>query len=205
MGQSLRDHLDQVLTNRRLNRLVDDLELPLTIEDLRLRAWDREGIHQVFDGLEFRVLRDRLFEYLAAPEPEAEGGFELDQARLDGPAVAEWLTAHAGALTGVHVIGHWGRGTGDARGVALATADEAAGYIDLIDADPAGQEALAAWLADPARPKAFHDAKGPLAALAARGLTRGRALQRHRPRRLPVPARPAQLRPGRPHPAPSGP
>ena len=88
VGQSLRDHLDQVLTNRRLNRLVDDLELPLTIEDLRLRAWDREGIHQVFDGLEFRVLRDRLFEYLAAPEPEAEGGFELDQARLDGPAVA---------------------------------------------------------------------------------------------------------------------
>jgi len=170
VGQSLRDHLDQVLTNRRLNHLVNDLDLSLTVQDLRLRAWDREAIHQVFDGLEFRVLRDRLFEYLAAPEPEAEGGFDLDQARLDGPAVAQWLAQHAGALTGVHVVGHWGRGSGDARGVALASADEAAGYIDLVEADDAALNALATWLADPAAPKAFHDAKGPMAALAARGL-----------------------------------
>ena len=43
--------------------------------------------------------------------------------------------------------------------------------MDLVDVDPAGLEALAGWLADPAAPKAFHDAKGPVAALAARGLT----------------------------------
>ena len=74
-GQSLRDHLDSVIRNRRLNRLVDDLELPLTLADLAVRAWDREEVHTVFDGLEFRVLRDRLFATLSAPEPEAEGGF----------------------------------------------------------------------------------------------------------------------------------
>jgi DNA polymerase-1 len=75
-GQSLRDHLEGVIRNRQLNRLVDDLELPLTVDDLRVRAWDREQVHQVFDGLEFRVLRDRLFSTLSAAEPEAEGGFE---------------------------------------------------------------------------------------------------------------------------------
>jgi DNA polymerase-1 len=40
--------------------------------------WDRDAVHQVFDGLEFRVLRDRLFATLSADEPQAEGGIELD-------------------------------------------------------------------------------------------------------------------------------
>ncbi|MFN8081243.1 MAG: DNA polymerase I [Kineosporiaceae bacterium] len=173
VGGTLREHLAQVLTNRRLNRLVDDLDLPLGIEDLHWRSWDREEVHRVFDGLEFRVLRDRLFDYLAAPEPEAEGGFALDQSRLTGEQTALWLAEHApsGSRTGVHVVGQWGRGTGDARGLALASADGAAGFIDLVDADQQATEAVAGWLADPARHKVFHDAKGPVAALGARGLT----------------------------------
>ncbi len=171
-GQSLRDHLDQVLTNRRLNRLVDDLSLPLALDDLRWRSWDREAVHRVFDGLEFRVLRDRLFDYLASPEPEAEGGFDLEVVRLTGDQVAQWLTGHApaGSRTGLLVVGQWGRGTGDARGVALASADEVAGYVDLVDADAAATESLARWLADPECQVVMHDAKGQIAALAARGL-----------------------------------
>jgi len=170
-GQTLRDHLAQVLTNRQLNRLVDDLDLALTVEDLRWRSWDREAVHRVFDGLEFRVLRDRLFDYLAAPEPEAEGGFELAQSRLVGAEVAEWLAAHAaaGSRTGLHVVGRWGRGTGDARGLALASVDEAAGFVDLLEADETATTAVALWLADPERGKVLHDAKGPIAALEARG------------------------------------
>jgi DNA polymerase-1 len=169
-GESLRAHLDGVLRNRRLNRLVDDLELPLAVPDLAARAWDRDEVHQVFDGLEFRVLRERLFATLTAPEPEAEGGFDVDTERLDGAGVQGWLDAHGQGTVGVAVVGQWGQGRGDARGIALAAADGAAGYIDLVEADPAGQAAVAGWLADPARPKALHDAKGPLLALAARGM-----------------------------------
>ena len=33
-GENLRAHLDGVLRNRRLNRLVDDLDLPLSVDDL---------------------------------------------------------------------------------------------------------------------------------------------------------------------------
>ena len=33
------------------------------------------------------------------------------------------------------------------------------------------EQALAAWLADPAHPKVLHDAKGPMHAFAARGFT----------------------------------
>jgi len=170
VGQSLRDHLEGVIRNRRLNRLVDDLELPATLEDLRVRAWDREEVHTVFDGLEFRVLRDRLFATLSAPEPEAEGGFDLDVSRLSAEQVQAWLDTHATGTTGVHVVGSWSRGHGDARGLALATQDGAAGWIDLVDALPGALDALAQWLADPQRPKVLHDAKGPLTALADRGL-----------------------------------
>ena len=169
-GENLRAHLDGVLRNRRLNHLVDDLELPLAVADLPVRAWDRDEVHQVFDGLEFRVLRERLFATLSAPEPEAEGGFDVDTERLDGVGVKAWLEEHAQGTVGVTVVGQWAAGRGDARGVALAASDGAAGYVDLVEADDAAQAAVAAWLADPAAPKALHDLKGPSNALAARGL-----------------------------------
>ena len=63
-GESLRDHLGDVLRNRQLNALVCDLELPSRPDDLAVQPWDRDEVHKIFDGLEFRVLRDRLFETL---------------------------------------------------------------------------------------------------------------------------------------------
>ena len=43
-----------------VNALVLDLDLPISLDDLERRPWNREATHQLFDGLEFRVLRDRL-------------------------------------------------------------------------------------------------------------------------------------------------
>ncbi len=169
-GASLRDHLDQVLRNRRLNALVDDLDLPLTIDDLAVRSWDREKVHQLFDGLEFRVLRDRLFATLTTAEPEAESGFDVTVARPTGAALGAWLDQHAVLLTGVSVVGTWAAGHGDAAGLGLAS-DASAAYVDLGGIEPDAERALAAWLADPERPKVLHDAKGPVQALAGRGLT----------------------------------
>nr|WP_281497415.1 DNA polymerase I [Ornithinimicrobium sp. F0845] len=170
-GQSLRDHLDGVLRNRRLNQLVGDLELSVDLGDLERRVWDREQIHTVFDRLEFRVLRDRLFEYLDPVADEAEEGIEVAGGRIPPAEVPAWLAEHApaGTRTGVHVTGSWSRGTGDATSIALATA-EAAGYLSLADLDEAAETALATWLADPAVPKVLHDAKGPQHALRSRGL-----------------------------------
>ncbi len=76
-GENLREHLDGVLRNRRLNRLVDDLDLPLSVDDLERTSWDREEVHRVFDGLEFRVLRERLFQTFEVEKDEVEGGFDL--------------------------------------------------------------------------------------------------------------------------------
>jgi DNA polymerase-1 len=172
-GESLRAHLDDVLRNRRLNALVRDLELPLTVDDLARQVWDREQVHQLFDGLEFRVLRERLFAELESVEPEAEGGFDVAGVRLAPDEVAGWLAEQApvGVRAGVSVAGDWARGTGDAQAVAIATGDGAAAYISLTELHADAEQALAAWLADPLQPKAFHDVKGPMEALAARGLT----------------------------------
>ncbi|WP_330473114.1 DNA polymerase I [Terrabacter sp. C0L_2] len=170
-GQSLRDHLDQVLRNRRLNQLVKDSPVGVEIEDLQRTQWSREEVHTVFDGLEFRVLRDRLFATVEAAAPEAEEGFDIDGAVLAPEAVAAWVAEHLATdhRSGLSVTGTWARGTGDASGVAVAAADGSAAWIDLQTLTPEGEAALGAWVEDAARPKAIHDAKGPIEALAARG------------------------------------
>jgi DNA polymerase-1 len=171
-GDSLREHLGDVIRNRRINALVCDLELDTKVADLVMTPWDRNAVHQVFDGLEFRVLRDRLFATLTADEPQAEGGFDLDASVLGPGQVRSWLDTHAPAdvMLGVHVDGRWGRGTGDVHALAVAAPTGAAAWVDLADVQPDDEQALAQWLADPTRPKALHDAKGPLHALRARGL-----------------------------------
>ncbi len=172
-GQSLRDNVDLVLRNRRLNQLVHDVAVDVTVDDLERKTWDREEVHQVFDGLEFRVLRDRLFSTLEAVEVEADSGFDLDGSVLSSAEVPAWLTEHTapGMRVGVHVDGTWARGTGDAQALAIATGTGAAAYIDLTALDPTAENAVATWLADIGRTKALHDAKGPMQALAARGLS----------------------------------
>ena len=168
-GENLRAHLDSVIRNRRLNALVRDLQLSATVPELVRRAWDREQVHTVFDGLEFRVLRDRLFATLESAEPEAEAGFGVDGAVLLAGEVAPWLSEHAQGRTGLHVAGEWNRGTGEVTGLALAGADGVAAWIDPVTLEPGDEQALAAWLADADRPKVAHDVKGPSHALLARG------------------------------------
>jgi DNA polymerase-1 len=92
---------------------------------------------------------------------------------VPGPdELAAWLEEHATGTgrTGVAVHGTWGRGTGTMDGLALAAADGAGAFVDPVTLTEDDERALAAWLADPGQPIALHDAKGPMHALAARGL-----------------------------------
>jgi DNA polymerase-1 len=172
-GDALRANLASVLLNRRLTELVRNVDLPDQPADLVLQPWDRDAVHRLFDELEFRVLRDRLFATLSAPEPEAEEGFQARGGMIEAGAVASWLDAHArdGQRTGLAFRGSWARGAGDLESLALATADGAGGYLDPRTLTPEDEQALAQWLADPAVPKAAHDAKPLLHALQARGMT----------------------------------
>ncbi|RLP95394.1 DNA polymerase I [Micromonospora sp. BL4] len=174
-GDSLRERLADVIRNYEINCLVSDLELPLRPEDTRWAGWDREAVHQVFDTLEFRILRDRLYQYLEAVEPEAESGFDLAGEVLTEPgALTGWLDAHVptGTPVGLAVkldTGPNRRHTASITGLALATAGGAAAWVDPAGLDPTDEGALAAWLADAQRPKVLHDSKPAVLACAAHG------------------------------------
>ncbi len=170
-GDALREHLSSVVLNRQLTELVRDVELDVRPEELEVRSWDRDAVHRLFDELEFRVLRERLFSTLTAAEPEAEEGFEMHGVTLEPGAVGDWLDEHArdGARVGISFHGTWGQGTGDLHGVALAAADGEAASVDVLALSTEDETALAAWLADPQVPKAAHEVKGPMHAVRARG------------------------------------
>ncbi len=170
-GDSFREHLSDVIRNRRLNALVCDLSLTATPTDLAAKPWDRQEVHTLFDSLEFRVLRDRLFATLESEEEIDDSGFELDGTRLEPGALASWLAQHATgeARVGVQVQGSWRGGSGDVFAVALAGVDGAAAWLDVENVTPGDDRVLADWLADASVPKVLHDAKGPLVALRARG------------------------------------
>ncbi len=187
-GDALREHLGSVLRNRTLTSLVRDLPettvgaLP---RELVPQPWSRETIHQLFDTLQFRVRRDRLYQTLpdgiagvsAVGRPTGVSGgkadmsgFEIETSVLGPDEVAGWLDEHQSSeRSGLAVTGTWGRGTGNLTGIGIATADGAGAYLDPEALTPVDEEALAAWLASPRRPKAMHDAKGPMHAFTARG------------------------------------
>lgn len=171
VGDSLRANLASVILNRELTDLVRTVPLPYVPAQLALAPWDRDQIHRLFDDLEFRVLRDRLFETLEAVEPEVDEGFQLAGQALEPGTVAAWLAEHTGdgRRSGLALVGTYTPYDGDATAVAIASADGDGAYIDTTTVTPDDEAALAEWLADAARPKALHEAKQAIHALAGRG------------------------------------
>ncbi|EIE99787.1 DNA polymerase I [Saccharomonospora glauca] len=171
VGDALRAHLDSVMLNRQLTELVRDVPLELGPEDLKVRSWDRDAVHRLFDELEFRVLRDRLFASLSNAEPEADSGFEVAGSALQPGTVADWLSKHAGAGTtvGLAFVTTGSSVSSDVSSISLATSDAQGAYLDVTALTEDDERALADWLADEEIRKVGHSLKTPLHALRARG------------------------------------
>ena len=179
-GDALRENLANVTLNRQLTELVRDIALERTPDELAVQQWDRDAVHRLFDELEFRVLRERLFATLSTAEPEADEGFQVRGGLVAPGEAAAWLDAHArdGGRVGLAFHGQLATWIGrDLDGIALATGDGSdggggeSGYFDLRGLTPEDEAAMGAWLADPDVPKAAHDVKGALHALRGRGWT----------------------------------
>ena len=83
-------------TNRRLTELVREVPLDVGPADLLARQYDREAVHQIFDNLQFRVLRERLLEtFEQEDETSSDEGFDIDGGQLPAGTVRAWLDAHA--------------------------------------------------------------------------------------------------------------
>jgi DNA polymerase-1 len=68
VGDALRENLASVELNRRLTELVRDVDVHIELNALARQQWDREEVHRLFDDLQFRVLRERLFATVDAAE-----------------------------------------------------------------------------------------------------------------------------------------
>ena len=182
VGVALREHVDQVRRNRELTELVRDVPLDVDVSDLKRNTIDTERVHDVFDALQFRVLRDRLFDLVAAEGgtvPVTGGGTpdvfagDLEQVTEDGD-LATWLEEHAAKKSeplALAVDGTWGAGTGEIFAIAIAAEDGDALWCEPAQLGPTDDAALANWLADPAQGKVMHAAKGAMLAFGARGMT----------------------------------
>jgi DNA polymerase I len=174
LRENLLAHGDDVLRNKQLMRLRDDVPLPVGVRDLRMGAWDRAEIHRLFDTLEFHPLRERLFAATVETGP-VDAGFDVDARRLAKGELTGWL---AGVPAGQPIAlaarlrtnpgraeltgtGLWAaEGSGEPQGGAPVSRAGGAAWLDLEDgAGPEDLEALAALLGDPDRPKLAHDAK----------------------------------------------
>ncbi|MBK1788491.1 DNA polymerase I [Prauserella cavernicola] len=171
VGDALRAHVDAVLLNRQLTELVRDVPLEAAPSGLEVQQWDRDAVHRLFDELEFRVLRDRLFASLSSAEPEADEGFEIHGGALEPGALGDWLAEHTAGdgATGIAFRTTGASVSADVQSVALAGADGEGAYLDVSTLDEADEKVLTAWLADPAARKVGHALKIPLHAALARG------------------------------------
>lgn len=184
-GASLREHLDDVVRNRRLNRLVTDVDLGVDpLRDLRPSGARREELARIMEALELRSLHRRAQRVLTFRDGAGSGDGAAKRARErlaaleiavlgDGVrpgGVGAWLERRlGGGPLGLDVVGVLAPERGDARLLALSDGARALA-LDLALVDPDDERALAGLLGDADRPKIVADAKGAWHALRARGL-----------------------------------
>lgn len=176
VGESLREHQENAVRNRKLNRLVTDLDLPVSLDQLAKQPLDEQSVRDIFARLEFRTLLDRVL--------------KLEGVVSDGSAEAAVIEAQPTAPTAQHLLdeelGAWlaraEKANPDGLGLMVHTVDGVPVSIGvatpsesvLLEWIPerADYAPLEAWLASEA-PKVLYGAKPQLKALTRAGLALG--------------------------------
>lgn len=174
-GQALRDHLEDVKRNRRLNRLVDDLDLPLSVSDLVLSSPDRERLQQLFDALNFTGLRQRVYKALdtevqvvaGTQAPAAEPSVVEPVLATPSTDIAQWLQGQPAQLRGLVYSGSGRPAQADLDGFAFLGTDEVL-VVDATAMTPAQEQQLSDYFAT-APALLVHDGKATAHAFASRG------------------------------------
>lgn len=167
VGESLREHAHLAERNRKLNRLVRDVELEVQPRDLMRKPIDMAEVQPVFQKLEFRTLLQRVAKISGQEVPVGAGTVAATQLAQPEPKhlideeLEAWL---ARATTPALFI----RSDGGVFDVGISTDTEAVEFRWL----PGGRDYLLfeGWLASES-PKIFYDAKSILKTLTPLGVT----------------------------------
>ncbi|MFB2599827.1 DNA polymerase I [Herbiconiux sp. P17] len=187
VGNNLREFAENAIRNRKLNRLLTDVELPVGPADLARQPLDEQAMRDVFARLEFRTLLDRILKL------EGIGGdSEVGQAAAAAAAAAAekapvpvtlrddelagWLARHSGSydassadpsdLSGAVAV-QIETLDGVPIAIGLATPHETV-YLPWVR-DSSDFAPFEEWLAGPS-PKILFDAKKQIKSLRSAGL-----------------------------------
>ena len=128
VGQNLRDQKDRAIRNRELNRLLTDVEIGTTLDNLERGSINAEAVAQVFTALGFKTLKTRVLELAgvtpeeATPEPPAPAAVEVPSEKtLVDEELAAWLTRHTDQPLGLSIR----HSAGAVQEVGIASSSEA--------------------------------------------------------------------------------
>ncbi len=145
LSENLREYQDQVMLNRRLMKLVTDLDVGAEPDDFVRGDWDRKAAKDLFVSLEFHSLWEDLLEV----QPGSERTVEV----VEAEGVVATSAAAVGALGSDRMVIDWVE-DGSFAGVAVLSGEDSASVVSVDDLEP-----LRSVLADPAVPKIVHHGK----------------------------------------------
>ncbi|MCE7480682.1 MULTISPECIES: DNA polymerase I [Microbacterium] len=166
VGGNLREHMDAVRRNRRLNRLLTDVELPVTPAELAVAPIDAQAVRDIFARLEFRTLLPRVFDAVGAGDESVH-----DEPAVPMPApveasvtdLATWIAEQNAELAVTLVTA-----AGSISRIGVASLTE----LRETDWSDATADALRDWLESDAD-KVLNDAKPQVKALHRAGIRLG--------------------------------
>lgn len=179
VGQNLRDQRENAIRNRRLNRLVTDVDLDVQLDHLQAKPIVLDEVRPLFERLEFRTLLERLSKLVgesaapgagsapAEPETPAVAAPQAPASQvLTGDELAVWLeravaAEPAGLGLSLDVL------DGLVIGAGIATSSESVRFA--WRADDTAMAPFERWLAADS-PKIMTDAKPQLKAASRSGL-----------------------------------
>ena len=136
-GEALREHVEDVRRNRRLNHLLTDMDLQCELDDLRRDVTDRQALAALCDALEFRSLRSKILAVASIGLGKAEQNEEqsVSQSEVaahevsvtvanDQTKFSQWRQDHPGNLS-LFVDGVLKVNGAEVNTLTFATADEA--------------------------------------------------------------------------------
>ena len=171
VGESLREHLQLAVRNRRLNHLVRDLDFDFGFDSLQITGVNEASVREVFSKLHFKSLTERVLRLRGVTsEPIAESSSEVvngdqpvsapqvfreitipDNKNVDSAELSKFLTSQKG-LTSIA----FEFGDNSVMSVGFATETQRLTWAPKSNNELS--QVLAEWLASDS-PKAIFDAK----------------------------------------------